>query len=610
MIEIKAVEEHGGRTWAVLMAAANVLAASGLVKIYGLQDQVYFNKNLLSAAVFLVSLVLVPMAAGDLRRDRRLGGYALALSWLLAFTEILGLGLRRMLNALPSVVNLPSCLWMMGSALAFCWLLEPFFFRVFSAVQEKTGRDRRGSSVTKVFFITWAAAFVGYLPCFFAFFPGLYCYDMIWQWAMYVSDWHSTHHPLVHTLLSGWLLELGNRFFGNYNAGLVIHSMFQLLVLSGSVAFAVRFLYKLRVPRKIWLAAAVFYIFFPFFPVLGLSTTKDVIFGCLFLNVFVCICEMVNARRLWRGWRLAAFLLLTVLMGLFRNNAVYGLLFLAVCVAAGALLFRRQKTERRLLLAMLLALLVSIVGIKGGFYALERGLDAHKGSVAEMLSVPCQQLARTYVYHGEEMQPEDKEELFHYIPEDALASYIYYVSDPVKGKLDANYLAAHTKEFFRLWARIGKQFPGEFVLAPVCNTMGVWYMGGDSSCYMEFKMSPLFSENYVVEEDSKLPLLRDAYRWFTDKNIQEHLPLLSLIFYTAFYAWLVLAAMTAVLARGNYLYLTPCMYLAGYILTLFLGPCVTVRYMMGVMLCVPVLLAVVFFGMVPGRRGVYEEERR
>ncbi len=607
MIEIKAVEEDKGRLWTVLLSAVNVCALSGLVRIYGLQDQLYFNKNILSVAVFLVSMALIPRTMADFREDRGYAGYAFFLSFLLLFTEILGLGLRRMLNGHPAVVNFPAGLWMLGSALVLCWLLEPFFFRVFCAVQEKTGRDRRSRSVNKVFFITWLAAFAGYLPCFFAFFPGLYCYDMIWQWAMYVSDWHSTHHPLIHTLLSGCLLELGNQYFGNYNAGLVIHSMFQLLVLSGSVAFAVRFLYKLRIPRKVWLAAAVFYILFPFFPVLGLSTTKDVIFGCLFLDVFVCICDMVNARRIWQGWRLVCFVILTVLMGLFRNNAIYGLLFMMVCVAVGGLLSRKQKTRRRMLLTLTAVLLVCIVGIKGMFGALERGMDAHKGSVAEMLSVPCQQLARTYVYHEDEIAEEDKEELFHYIPEDALLSYTYYVSDPVKAQFHAEYLEGHEKDFLRLWAKLGRQFPEEYLLAPLCNTMGLWYMGGDSSCYMEFKMSPLFSENYVVEEDSKLPALRDAYRWFTDQNIQEYLPLVSLIFYTAFYAWLVVICMVTVLAKRNYLYLAPGIYLTGYILTLFLGPCVTVRYMMGVMLCVPVLLAVTFRGMTPWGSYIQEE---
>ena len=124
--------------------------------------------------------------------------------------------------------------------------------------------------------------------------------------------------------------------------------------------------------------------------------------------------------------------------------------------------------------------------------------------------------------------------------------------------------------------------------------MGIWYMGGDSSCFMEYNMSQPIDEAHRVEFDSKLPPLKAAYSWFTDKNIQKSLPMASILFYTSFYSWAVLICMAVLVQRRRYLHLIPAAVLLGYIVSLVPGPCITVRYMLGIMLCVPVLAAFTF----------------
>ena len=68
-----------------------------------------------------------------------------------------------------------------------------------------------------------------------------------------------------------------------------------------------------------------------------------------------------------------------------------------------------------------------------------------------MLSVPMQQMARTYVYHREELAEEEKEELAAYIPRENLEAYKYYVSDPVKAGFQAEAFESGKEEFIRLW---------------------------------------------------------------------------------------------------------------------------------------------------------------
>ncbi len=585
------------KTVNLILSAADVLAVSVLVRLYGLSDRLYYNKSVLPVALFCAALMLGERALKDLETDGRRAGWSLGLSWLLMFTEELGMGMRLAANGIPAVISAGSALWMAAAAFPLAFLAEPVFFRLFGMSRDGMDTCTDERELNRMFLRTWPAVFAGYIPCYLAFFPGIYCHSMIWQWSMYVSGSYSAHHSLLHTLLSGWILEFGRRVFGSYNAGLAVYALLQLLFLSGSAAWALRFLYKLRLDRKLRLAAAAFYILFPAFPVLGVTTAKDTPFGFLFLIVFVCLCDMIRDRRVYTGRKLAGFLAVTVLMGLFRNNAVYGLAFFAACLFAAWLAAGRRSGSGGFLLRLTVVSLAAVLLIEGGFAALAGGLKAQSGSIGEMLSVPCQQLARTYVYHQEEISREDKEELYRYIREDALVQYKYWLSDPVKDGLDDDYLKTHKREFLSLWFRLGRRFPSEYVKAPLYNTMGIWYLGGDSSCYLEYEMSQPLDETHVLEARSLFPPLKKVYTWFTDANIQKYLPAVSILFYTSFYAWIVLAAGILIIVRRRWLYLILPLFCAGYMLTLLLGPCLIVRYMMGVMLCVPVLAATVMRGM-------------
>lgn len=594
-MERKSAQQKPGEAVLRIGAALSVvIAISGLVEIYQLYDRVYFNKGILSAAVFAAALAAADRMQKDMEADRRASRAAYGLAALLIAGELVGIGLRLRTNSVEAALCGPAVLWMAGSALALAVPAEPFFFRVMNWRICSDEEEESRLTLNQLFWWAWLAVFVGYIPCYLAFYPGLYCYDMIWQWSMFNSGVFNTHHPLVHTLLGGWLLETGRKLSGTYNGGLALYSGIQMAVLSGCIAFALRYLAKIRIRRRLWIGALLFYILFPFFPVLGISTTKDVIFGGLLLVVFVCLCDMVTLGAVYRGRKLALFLVVSVLMGMFRNNAMYALAFTVVCFLAvsGFMLFKRKKS--RFLLQITALLLGTIAGILVMQKTLEKGLDAEAGSVAEMLSIPCQQLARTYVFYGEKLSPADREELFLYIPEQALDGYLYYVSDPVKAELNVDYLRQHKMDFLRLWLRIGRQFPGSYLQATLYNTMGIWYMGGDSSCFMEYNMSQPIDEAHRVEFDSKLPPLKAAYSWFTDKNIQKSLPMASILFYTSFYSWAVLICMAVLVQRRRYLHLIPAAVLLGYIVSLVPGPCITVRYMLGIMLCVPVLAAFTF----------------
>lgn len=580
----------------VFTAGATVLVLSLIVEAYGLSERLFFNKSVLSAFVLAGSVFFFQRTFEDFKADRWVWAVSYFLSFYLCFTEILGYGLRLKETAGGVELSLYTAfLIFLGGLLCGIWL-EPFFFWLLDAARRKKPERHGELSLNKCFLLSWLVFFVGYLPCFLAFYPGIYCYDMIWQWAMYATGSYSTHHPLIHTAASGAVLELGKKLFGSYEGGLALHSILQLLVVTGSMAFAFRYVVKIKVPRKALAALGIFYMLFPFFPVLGISTTKDVVFGSLFLVVFVCVCEIVMDKAVYRGWKLGFFLAAAVLMGLFRNNALHGLFVTSVFLLCKIFisLWRRRKTG--FTARLLVLFIISMVLIQLMMGILERGFGAEKGSIAEMMSVPCQQLARTYVYRGEEIFKEDKELLTRYIPEENLLGYKYYVSDPVKAGLDAGYLEENKGAFIRLWLRLFKQFPGEYVQALLYNTMGIWYTGGDSSCFVAFDMMEPFDEEHVVEHRSLFPAAEVFYRWFQDENLEKYAPVLSLVFYSSFYCFMIVLCAGVFMGKKQYNLLILPGFLLGYVITLVFGPCITVRYVMGIMMCVPVLGVIAFYG--------------
>lgn len=590
------------------LALAVMLAASGLVRIYGLDDVVFFNKRVLSLCVFLAAFAALSAVWDDCRRNKRTFLIGYGLSAALAFTEILGMSLRLDYAVGGVEFSLLSALWMVASGLLFGLLLEPFMYRFLDfSMSSLDDRNKRGGGIVSVmadwlrrvppiraFLIFWALLFAGYIPCLLAFYPGLYCYDMIWQWEQYVSGIYSTHHPLVHTMFSSWLIETGKALFGTYNRGLLLHSLVQLGIMSGCMAFAIGFLVKRRAHVGAILGTAAFFMLYPFFPVLGISTTKDVIFGSLFLAVFVCICDMLWEKSIYRGWKLAAFILLSILMCLFRNNAVYGLAMMFGCLFL-TLLYRLVKKETIGRTCRIMGLILAvIVGSQCMFTVLEKELDADKGSAAEMMSLPMQQMARSYAYHQEEFTPEEKEKLLTYFSEDGLSKYKYWVSDPVKSEMNMEAFDEDPEGFLRLWVHLGRKFPSEYLKAPLYNTFGLWYMGGDSSCYIEYEMLQPFDEEHVVETRSFLPWLKAYHSWFTDLNIQKYLPGISLFFYTSFYCWCILLLTGVILGRRRYEMLLLPLFLAGYAFTLLFGPCIIPRYCLGIMMCTPMLAVMAF----------------
>lgn len=436
-----------------------------------------------------------------------------------------------------------------------------------------------------------AAILLCWLPVFLAYYPSVFAYDAEGQLYQVISHDYSTHHPLLHTLFLGAFFRLGGAL-GSYSTGMALHSVVQMVLMAAAFGWALSCLYRRQIPRWIRILLLLFYGLFPANSVLALSTTKDVLFSALVLTFTLWMYQMVCGREM-RGGRKeqAVCVALAVLMMLFRNNAVYAFVISVPVVYLGI----GKPARRTYLRMMLLALLL----FAAGSVALKTATHARSGSPREMLSVPLQQMARARVEAEDQLDPQMRQELDHYIPSEwVFAAYNPHLADPVKNRA---VIHDNPKGLIETWIKLGLQHPTIYIDAFLDNSLGLWFLWDTSHARVygigtESGFGYLSTDNRTmpagceIVERSLLPGLRAFMEKIVSDNEYGKLPVIRLLFAPALYWWLLYLYLVAALYQKKYREMLPAVYLAAYSLTLLLSPTVLVRYMYPIMVTIPVIL--------------------
>lgn len=539
---------------------------------------------------------------------------SIGLGFLISLSTVLG---RTLFEKQRTFRTLPEFAGMLGQTL-FLTLVTAVFLKFLqkgmTKLREGKLRTRIGNKEYKnwqVFFFYTAIIFLCWIPVFLAYYPSVFAYDAEGQLYQVIAHDYSTHHPLIHTLFLGTFFNLGGKLFGSYSAGMAVHSLVQMLLMAMIFGYTLLFLYQEKTAVVLRLLLCGFYALFPTNSILALSTTKDVLFSGL---VLLFVLKMYQENRNWYS-----FLLITVLMLLFRNNAVYAY---AVGLPFGYLIWRKaqqtskqttdkdkqvtreadtagsKKTWKRNVILMLAPLLL----FAAGSALLKQGTDAYNGSPREMLSVPLQQMARTRVRHEEEIPAALQQELDAYLSSEwVFAAYNPYLADPVK-----NQAVIHDNPagLIQTWLKLGIQFPMTYVDAFLDNSIGYWYLADKSHSTIygvgtESGFGYLSTDNRTMPagceiiEHSYLPKLRAFMEKIVSDNEYQKIPIVSVIFAPAFYWWLLCLYLVFFWQRKEYRMLLLGVFLVLYYLTLLLSPTVLIRYMYPFVVSVPAMMCLV-----------------
>lgn len=432
--------------------------------------------------------------------------------------------------------------------------------------------------------------FLCWMPVFLAYYPSVFAYDAEGQLYQVLAGDYSTHHPLLHTLFLGAFFRLGIAL-GSCSAGMAVHSVVQMALMAGTFGWALSFLYQRRVPGWGRVLLFLFFSFFPATPVLAMSTTKDVLFAAFVLLYTLCLYRMACGRDVRQGGKAqAVYIVVGVLMLLFRNNAVYAFIVSVPIVYAGL-------AERKRMYLRMTLLVFALFGICA--FSLKAVTHAQSGSPREMLSVPLQQMARTRVKAEEEIDPSLRQELEKYIPSEwVFAAYNPHLADPVKNRA---VIHDDPAGLIKTWIRLGLQHPAIYIDAFLDNSLGLWYLWDTSHAQVygigtESGFGYLSTDNrtmpagFEVEEHSLLPGLRVFMERIVSDNAYGRIPVVRLLFAPALYWWLLYLCLVTALYRKRYREILPVVFLVAYCLTLLLSPTVLVRYIYPLLVTIPVIL--------------------
>lgn len=300
-------------------------------------------------------------------------------------------------------------------------------------------------------------------------YPGSLSPDSISQIRQILSENYSNHHPYWHTRFIGIFIQLGMMLFQDINKAIALYSIVQILLMASCFAFALMTMYQAGFEVKYLMIPFGLYAFMPYHIVYGSTIWKDILFGGAMLLTTVTLYRVVaDIGKMWKN--VALFFMSIIGVALFRNNG-----WLALLGAFALWFFFLGKKQTRMAAVFAVALLVSWV-LKNPVLDY---LHVEEANFRESLSIPIQQIARVIALDADISEAEQKQ-LEKVVDVSSVTQwYDPHISDPVKFKVDGQYIQEHKKEYLKLWLDIGLKNPGVYLHAWIEQTKGYWNGGYD-----------------------------------------------------------------------------------------------------------------------------------
>ena len=600
---IIAYEKHSEwkrRLLAALLSFAGVCALSRMLKPGG--DAIAFTNSIFSVLTFLALYLLMEkvLKASFVGKRRR---------WILpglfgtAFSFCMITGVQ--LDTRESVPFTDPLMWLAILAGAVVMTLSVrYFWDLIDGKQREraVSRQREGEATDQGekrwntfsgWFLPSALIFVMYLPVFLAVYPGFFVYDAQDELMQVVTRSFSTHHPLVHVLMLGGIIQAVYKLTGSYNAGIACYTVFQMLVMAGIFGWCIRKLEKWGVGKGYRILTTLYFGLCPVLVMFSLCSAKDGLFAGMLLIMTILLTELFKApEEFWKQkGKLLLLLAASLGMMLLRHNGFYAF---AVFSVLTVIYLKKDRKKAALYFGGILATyLVVSAGLTGILRA-----DASENQ--EMLTVPISQMARVYQNRKEELPPEEKELLYQYLPQEALEHYTPKVSDGVKVHFNNQAYEADRGSFLKLWLKWGTENPFTYLNAWFMTSYGFWYPDtvidvyrGNTVFTYTYEDSSYFG--YEVEQpgtrQSKLPWLSEIYRRMSLEIFQQRIPVVSMLFSPGFLFWMSAFILCFWGYHGRWKKVMALMPVMLCWLTVLLGPTYLTRYVVYLWAVLPVILA-------------------
>jgi len=471
-------------------------------------------------------------------------------------------------------------------------------FNRLSCMFGSQARVSSGKTIGKVIrygLLSWLTFFASYVPIFLWTYPINFFGDA--RDALntdYLLGKATTHHSAIHWILMSKFYELGVRH-GSVAFGMQFFTLLQMLVLSGSIAYLMTYLYKKGISKKLRVGIFLVFLSNPVNAYFSVTAEKGTIGIALALFAMVVLMEIMDmtAEKDMKSLLKSPVLYVRVILfalsmsagALFRNNMIYAVMVGGLIIAVLAKGFKKKTL-------FLIVFVLTFVFFKTESSCLTKnyGLSS-PDKYRETFPVPIICLSRVAYLHGDEIPADVYNEIITYIPEGAIANYS--ISDHLDLKFASNeiMLRDQTKRFIKLFVKCGLMYPKDYIDQIGWMTMGYFnplyahVLGSTTNVFY----TPLDDQFMQIEHKNLLPIGSRIFDWMYYENGRFQMPLFSFFYRPVMYVWMTFFAFAYGIYRKDKrrvaLSLIPLLYFG----TILLGPICQFRY---------IYLNVLFLGLI------------
>lgn len=464
---------------------------------------------------------------------------------------------------------------------------------------QKIKRNFGGESTCykKDFLIRTGIILLCYIPVFLAVYPGFFVYDAQDELMQVITRNFTTHHPLMHVLFMGGIVQLIHKLSGSYNLGIACYTVIQMTILAFIFSFVIGLLQKKGMKRSGCLAISLYFGLCPVIVMFSLCSAKDGLFmGMVLLQVMMLREMLDNAEAFWGNkMQIGLFAVSSLGMMLLRHNGLYAFGVFAVFILVFGKKLGLKKYGKRIA--------VCFIGILVCYLLLNRSVSyifhAKDAGNQELLTVPIQQMTRVHEMQNEALSEEEKAVLYEILSPDVMARYTPKLSDGVKYFFNNEAYNTNPAKYLKLWLKLGVKNPFTYLNAWFMTSYGFWYPDAVIDVYRGNRVFTFTYEDssyfgYEVEQpgerESKIPVLDELYRKLSLEITQQKIPVISMLFSPGFLFWIFAYVLCFMWYMGKKEKAVPYL-LPGLIwLTFLLGPTYLVRYVVYLWCLLPVLL--------------------
>ena len=476
-------------------------------------------------------------------KEKRKNIVAIIISTFFAITEVLCISINNDYT-LNNVFNK----WLILNFLGYfiiAYILVMFFYNKIENVKifDKKCNILKNNEIL-ITILCIGIIFISWIPYFMTFYPGIISPDSYSQIQQVLGNLKlEDHHPILHTAIIGMWIKLGLSIFKDINIAISLYTISQMLILSIFYSYVIRFLRRKNVNKVVIIATLVFYMIYPIHAVYSTIMWKDILFSGIF-PIFVIMCfEIVfnTEEFLKKGKNILLFIIISLLTIYLRHNGLY----VVIITLVGIIIMIKKYRKKLLLLFITIIILFEFIN-----FMIYNVLKVTKGSIAEAMSIPLQQIARSIKNNENEIDEGIKEGVNCFFEKENIwYDYEPTLSDNVKFKFNVNYFKDNKIEFIKIWIKLFITYPKDYIEAVIANSYGYYYPEAENSVLGIYNVDNKHEIIQKPEENNKV------YEVFVKIVQKRNIPIISMMFSIGFEFWIILTCLGYKIYKKEYNYI-------------------------------------------------------